>query len=141
MEKEGIPGRDFYELPSPNKAFPDGANYHIEVAGVERASIMEAMIDEAKKRKIVVHRAIAAVGGGRFVIFKSLLLCNRSMLLYSKISEQKSSGQCLNSYYTQDGPSSLQTANVSTEYLLPFPAASRFHKRSRTGGTALQVLV
>jgi len=72
MEKEGIPGRDLYDLPSSNKAFPDGANYRIEVAGVERASTMEAMIDEAKKRKIVVHRAIAAVGGSTFCDFQEL---------------------------------------------------------------------
>ena len=72
MEKEGIPGRDLYDLPSSNKAFPDGANYRIEVAGVERASTMEAMIDEARKRKIVVHRAIAAVGGSTFCDFQEL---------------------------------------------------------------------
>jgi len=72
MEKEGIPGRDLYDLPSSNRAFPDGANYRIEVAGVERASTMEAMIDEARKRKIVVHRAIAAVGGSTFCDFQEL---------------------------------------------------------------------
>ena len=47
MEKEGIPGRDAYDLPTSTKSFPDGANYRIEIAGVERASTMEAMIDEA----------------------------------------------------------------------------------------------
>ena len=72
MEKEGIPGRNLYDLPSSNRAFPDGANYRIEVAGVERASTMEAMIDEARKRKIVVHRAIAAVGGSTFCDFQEL---------------------------------------------------------------------
>ena len=63
MEKEGIPGRDAHDLPTSSKAFPDGANYRIEIAGVERASTMEAMIAEATRRGIVVHRAIAAVGG------------------------------------------------------------------------------
>ena len=37
MEKEGIPGRDSYDLPTSDKTFPDGANYRIEIAGVERA--------------------------------------------------------------------------------------------------------
>jgi hypothetical protein len=35
MEKQGIPGRDAYDLPSSTQSFPDGANYRIEIAGVE----------------------------------------------------------------------------------------------------------
>lgn len=72
MEKQGIPGRDLYELPSSNKTFPDGANYRFEIAGVERATTMEAMIDEARKRKIPIHRAIATVGGSTFCDFQEL---------------------------------------------------------------------
>jgi hypothetical protein len=72
MEKQGIPGRDAYDLPTSEKAFPDGANYRIEIAGVERASTMEAMIGEAQKRGITVHRAIAAVGGSTFCDFEEL---------------------------------------------------------------------
>lgn len=66
MEKQGIPGRDGYELAPSGKAFADGANFRIEIAGVERASTMEAMIKEAEKREVVVHRAIAAVGGSTY---------------------------------------------------------------------------
>jgi hypothetical protein len=72
MEKEGIPGRDAYDLPTSAKAFPDGANFRIEIAGVERASTMEAMIDEARKRKLTIHRAIAAVGGSTYCDFQEL---------------------------------------------------------------------
>jgi hypothetical protein len=72
MEKEGIPGRDGYDLPTSFKTFPDGANYRIEIAGVERASTMEAMLDEARKRDIVVHRVIAAVGGSIYCDFAEL---------------------------------------------------------------------
>ena len=72
MEKEGIPGRDAYDLPTSPKTFPDGAHYRIEIAGVERASTMEAMIDEAHKRKITIHRAIAAVGGSTYCDFQEL---------------------------------------------------------------------
>ena len=72
MEKEGIPGRDAYELPTSQKTFPDGANYRIEIAGVERASTMEAMIDEAHKRNLAVHRVIAAVGGSTYCDFEEL---------------------------------------------------------------------
>lgn len=66
MEKQGIPGQDGYGLASSGKAFADGANFRIEIAGVERASTMEAMIKEAEKRNVVVHRAIAAVGGSTY---------------------------------------------------------------------------
>lgn len=66
MEKEGIPGRDAYDLPSSSKAFPDGAHYRIEIAGVEHASTMEAMIAESHKRDITIHRAIATVGGATY---------------------------------------------------------------------------
>ena len=72
MEKEGIPGRDGYDLPTSEKTFPDGANYRIEVAGVERASTMEAMVDEAKKREVTVHRIVATVGGSTYCDFDEL---------------------------------------------------------------------
>ena len=72
MEKEGIPGRDGYDLPNSEKTFPDGANWRFEVAGVERASTMEAMINEARKRNVTVHRAIATVGGSTYCDFEEL---------------------------------------------------------------------
>ncbi len=72
MEKEGIPGRDAYELPNSAKSFPDGANYRIEIAGVERVSTMEAMINEARRRNVTIHRCIAAVGGSTYCDFQEL---------------------------------------------------------------------
>lgn len=72
MATQGIPGRDAYDLPTSSKSFPDGANFRIEIAGVERASTMEAMIDEARKRNVTVHRAIAAVGGATYCDFEEL---------------------------------------------------------------------
>lgn len=72
MEKEGIPGRDNYNLSDSTKSFPDGAHWRIEIAGVERASTMEAMIDEAHKRDVTIHRCIAAVGGSTYCDFQEL---------------------------------------------------------------------
>lgn len=72
MEKMGIPGRDGYDLTDSTKAFPDGAHWRIEIAGVERASTMEAMIDEAKKRNVTVHRVVATVGGSTYCDFDEL---------------------------------------------------------------------
>jgi hypothetical protein len=72
MEAQGIPGRDAYDLPTSGKSFPDGANYRIEIAGVERPSTMEAMVEEARKREVTIHRAIAAVGGATYCDFGEL---------------------------------------------------------------------
>jgi hypothetical protein len=72
MEKMKIPGRDLWELPTSTKTFPEGGHYRIEIAGVERATTMEAMIDEARKRKVVIHRAIATVGGSTYCDFEEL---------------------------------------------------------------------
>jgi hypothetical protein len=72
MEKEGIPGRDGYDLTTSDKTFPDGANYRFEVAGVERASTMEALIDEARKRNVPIHRVVATVGGSTYCDFEEL---------------------------------------------------------------------
>ncbi len=72
MEKQGIPGRDGYQLNTSGKSFPDGANFRIEIAGVERASTMEAMIKESNRRGITVHRVVAAVGGSTYCDFSEL---------------------------------------------------------------------
>ncbi|MGD9840567.1 MAG: hypothetical protein AB7U87_02515 [Candidatus Bipolaricaulis sp.] len=63
MEKHGIPGRDAYDLPTSPHRFPDGAQYRMEISGVERPEVLEAVIDEARKRKIAVHRMISVVMG------------------------------------------------------------------------------
>ncbi len=54
------------DLPDSSKRFPDGANYRIEVSGIETAEILEAVVDEAKKLYIPIHRAIATVQGSLF---------------------------------------------------------------------------
>jgi hypothetical protein len=66
MEGMGIPGRDLWDLPSSTRTFPDGAHYRMEISGIEHASTMEAMIDEARRRDINIHRVIATVGGSTY---------------------------------------------------------------------------
>jgi hypothetical protein len=63
MEKAGIPGQDAYDLPTSKKRFPDGAWYRMEVSGVERPQVLEALVDEADKRKMPIHRLISVVMG------------------------------------------------------------------------------
>jgi len=72
FEKMGLPGRDLYDLPDSAKTFPDGAHYRIEIAGVERFSTLEALVDESGKRNTPVHRVIATVGGASYCDFKEL---------------------------------------------------------------------
>jgi hypothetical protein len=45
------------------QTFPDGAHYRIEISGIETATVLEAVVDEARKKKIPIHRAIATVAG------------------------------------------------------------------------------
>jgi len=63
MEKAGIPGRDAYDLPTSAKRFPDGAWYRMEISGVERPQVLEALVDEATKRHMPIHRLISTVMG------------------------------------------------------------------------------
>lgn len=63
MERHGIPGRDAYDLPTSAKRFPDGAWYRMEISGVERPQVLEALIDEAEKRRMPIHRLISVVMG------------------------------------------------------------------------------
>ncbi len=63
MAKLGIPGRDAYDLPTSTKRFADGCWYRMEVSGLERPSVLEAMVDESVKRKMPIHRLISVVMG------------------------------------------------------------------------------
>lgn len=63
LEKLGFGCADAYDLPESKVRFPDGAHYRNEVAGIEDPGVLEAMVDEAEKRNVPVHRVIATVGG------------------------------------------------------------------------------
>ena len=67
MEKAGIPGKDSYDLPTSKKRFPDGGWYRMEISGVERPNVLEALIDEMNKRKVPIHRAISVVMGSTYL--------------------------------------------------------------------------
>ena len=72
IEHLGISGGDLHDLPTSSRAFPDGAQYRIEIAGVERASTMEALIKESECRNVAIHRVIATVGGATYCDFQEL---------------------------------------------------------------------
>lgn len=64
MEQAGIPGRDGYALTPSQKRFPDGASYRIEMSGVEGPKVLEALIDEGRKRNVPIHRLVSMCQGG-----------------------------------------------------------------------------
>lgn len=72
LEKMGIPARDLWELPSSSKTFPDGAHWRTEISGIETAAVLEALLDEARKRNIIIHRIMATVNGATFYDFDEL---------------------------------------------------------------------
>src|SRR6185295_3935355 len=49
-------------LPSSTKRFPDGAQYRIEIPSVETPEALSAVLDEADKHKVLVHRASQGSG-------------------------------------------------------------------------------
>ncbi len=52
----GLPGRDLHGLPDSPKRFPDGAQYRVEIPSVEGPRVLEAVLDEAEKRGVRLHR-------------------------------------------------------------------------------------
>jgi Peptidase family U32 len=52
----GLPGGDLHTLPSSSKRFPDGAQYRVEIPSVEGPRAMVAVLEEAEKRRVRVHR-------------------------------------------------------------------------------------
>lgn len=62
-EQTEFSSRDRYDLPASEATFPGGGEARIEISGIESASNLEAMMDEAEKRDVTVHRVIALVKG------------------------------------------------------------------------------
>jgi hypothetical protein len=62
LTQHGLPSGDLYSLPSSEKRFPDGAQYRIEIPSVEGANALEAVLEEAHKRGVTVHRVSQGSG-------------------------------------------------------------------------------
>lgn len=67
MEELDVPSEDPKGLPKSDKTFPDGANYRMEISGVERPSTLRALIEEREKRNIPIHRLISTVMGSTYL--------------------------------------------------------------------------
>jgi hypothetical protein len=61
----GLPHRDLNELPDSLKRFPDGAQYRVEIPSTEGPRCLEAVLAEAERLDVRVHRV--SQGSGVFM--------------------------------------------------------------------------
>src|SRR6059058_5155343 len=61
----GLPPRDLNELPDSEKRFPDGAQYRLEIPSTEGPRCLEAVLEEADRLEVTVHRV--SQGSGVFM--------------------------------------------------------------------------
>jgi hypothetical protein len=66
LELSGLPSRDLHGLPTSEKRFPDGAQYRLEIPSTEGPRCLEAVIDEAVRLDVPVHRV--SQGSGVFML-------------------------------------------------------------------------
>ena len=62
----GLPPGDLRELPESSERFPDGAQYRIEIPSTEGPRCLEAVIGEAARLEVSVHRV--SQGSGVFML-------------------------------------------------------------------------
>jgi Peptidase family U32 len=61
----GLPRGDLHDLPSSSKRFPDGAEYRVEIPSTEGPRCLEAVLEEADRLDVLVHRV--SQGSGVFL--------------------------------------------------------------------------
>jgi hypothetical protein len=61
----GLPPGDLNHLPDSDKRFPDGAQYRIEIPSTEGPRCLEAVLEEAERLDVTVHRV--SQGSGVFL--------------------------------------------------------------------------
>jgi hypothetical protein len=62
LEQMGLPAGDLHSLPSSTKCFPDGAQYRIEIPSTEGPEALAAIIEEAKRYSLTIHRVSQGSG-------------------------------------------------------------------------------
>ncbi|MBN1640151.1 MAG: U32 family peptidase [Anaerolineae bacterium] len=58
----GLPSGDLYDLPTSGKRFPDGAQYRVEIPSTEGPNALAAVLEEAERRGVLVHRVSQGSG-------------------------------------------------------------------------------
>jgi hypothetical protein len=65
LRSTGLPDGDLHDLPSSGKRFPDGALYRVEIPSTEGPACLEAVLEEAERLDVRVHRV--SQGSGVFM--------------------------------------------------------------------------
>jgi Peptidase family U32 len=66
LSTRSLPPDDLHDLPSSLKRFPDGAAYRVEIPSTEGPRSLDAVIEEAKRLDVTVHRV--SQGSGVFLL-------------------------------------------------------------------------
>ena len=66
LSRLGLPSGDLHELPTSENRFPDGAQYRIEIPSTEGPRCLEAVLEEAQRLEVPVHRS--SQGSGVFML-------------------------------------------------------------------------
>jgi hypothetical protein len=66
LHSVGLPPGDLNELPDSPRRFPDGAEYRIEIPSTEGPRCLEAVLEEAARLDVTVHRV--SQGSGVFLL-------------------------------------------------------------------------
>jgi hypothetical protein len=64
LAAHGLPSGDLGALPSSAKRFPDGAAYRVEIPSTEGPRCLEAVLEEAARLEVPVHRVSQGTGVG-----------------------------------------------------------------------------
>ncbi|MAS37901.1 MAG: hypothetical protein CL610_28155 [Anaerolineaceae bacterium] len=62
LKQLGLPTGDAYDLPTSAKRFPDGAQYRVEIPSTEGPKALLAVLDEAEKQQVLIHRVSQGSG-------------------------------------------------------------------------------
>jgi len=62
LQSLGLPGGDANNLPDSRKRFPDGAQFRVEIPSTEGPLALRAVIEEAERQGIVIHRVSQGSG-------------------------------------------------------------------------------
>lgn len=62
LASSGLPRGDLGDAPSSTQRFPDGAQFRVEIPSTEGPAALEAVLDEAARRGVVVHRVSQGSG-------------------------------------------------------------------------------
>jgi hypothetical protein len=66
LRSTGLPGGDLHDLPTSQKRFGDGAQYRVEIPSTEGPRALEAVLEEADRLDVRVHRV--SQGSGVFML-------------------------------------------------------------------------